>query len=105
MAKYAVVKLQGSQYKVSEGEEIKVSRLPQKEGETAELDGVLLTVEDGKVKVGKPVIKEAKVKMKVLKHFSGEKLDIFKFKAKTGYRRKMGFRPELTLVRIEEIAS
>ena len=101
--KYAVVKIQGSQFKVSEGDQIETSRLPQKEGEKANFEEVLLMAEDGKVKIGKPTLKGSFVSAKVIKQFLGKKLDVFKFKAKTGYRRKMGFRPQRTLLQIEKI--
>ncbi len=105
MPKYAVINVQGSQYKIREGDEIEVSRMVQKEGETVGLNEVLLVVDEGKVKLGKPKVKGAEVKAKVVKQFLGPKLDIFKFKAKTGYRRKTGFRPERTLLKIESITA
>ncbi|MBI4153588.1 50S ribosomal protein L21 [Candidatus Woesebacteria bacterium] len=97
--KYAVIKYQGHQYKVVEGEEILVDKL------LAESEPqVLLVVDDGKVKIGKPSLKETKVKIKVLAaEEKGEKLDIFKFKAKSRYRRKTGFRPVYTRLLIEKI--
>ncbi|MCL5090394.1 MAG: 50S ribosomal protein L21 [Patescibacteria group bacterium] len=102
--KYAVVKISGSQYKVSEGDEIEVSRFPEEEGKTIELKEVLLLVDGKQVKIGKPMIKEAQVVAKVMKQFLGEKVDIFKFRAKTGYRRKTGFRAQRTLLKIEKIS-
>jgi large subunit ribosomal protein L21 len=103
--KYAVVKAQGTQFKVSEGDEIEVNQLDKKEGDEVEFSQVLLLVEDGKVKIGDPSVKGAKVVAKVGKQFQGEKLHIFKFKAKTGYRRKMGFRPQKTLLKVEKITT
>ena len=99
--KYAVIKYQGKQYKVSEGEEILVNKL----SEGAEPE-VLLVVDEGKVKVGKPVLKEAKIKIKVLaEEEKGEKLHIYKFKAKSRYRRKTGFRPVYSRILIEKIST
>lgn len=98
--RYVVIRTSGTQLKVSEGEEVAVNRLSGKEGETVEFNEVLLSADEGKVKIGKPTLKEVKVKAKIIKHFLGDKLHIFKFKAKTGYRRKTGFRPSLTLVKI-----
>lgn len=98
--KYAVIKYKGKQYKVSEGEEILIAKLSGKiEPE------VLLVVDEGKVKVGKPVLKEAKIKIKVLaEEEKGEKLHIYKFKAKSRYRRKTGFRPVYSKILIEKIS-
>jgi large subunit ribosomal protein L21 len=101
--KYAVIKISGSQFKVCEGDEIEVSRLSDKEGDKIEFNEVLLAAADNKLKLGKPVVKDAKVSGMVLKHMLGEKVHISKFKAKTGYRRKIGFRPKLSLVKIEKI--
>lgn len=103
--KYAVVKISSLQYKVNEGSKIEVEKLPFKEGEEVELKDLLMIVEDNKVKIGRPILKGASVKAKVLKHFLGKKLDVFKFKAKTGYRRKIGFRPAKTALLIEKITS
>lgn len=102
--KYAVVEVNGSQFKVQEKDKVEVNKISQKEGETITLDKVLLLMDGSKLKVGKPLLKEVKVEAKILKNFLGEKLAIFKFKAKTGYRRKMGFRPQKTLLSIEKIS-
>lgn len=103
--KYAVVKIQGSLSKVSEGDQVEVSRLSCKEGETIELEEVLLVADEGKVTVGRPTVKGAKVNARVERLFQGKKMDIFKFKAKTGYRRHIGFRPQRTLLKIEKIVT
>jgi len=99
--KYAIIRMKGQQYKVSEGDEILVDKLTDKNPEAE----VLLLVEDGKVKIGKPKVKGAKVKLKVLaEEEKGKKLYVQKFKAKSRYRRKMGFRPLYTRLLIEKIS-
>jgi large subunit ribosomal protein L21 len=103
--KYAIIKLGGTQYKVSEGSKIEVNKLPNKEGEILDIKEVVLLSDEGKIKVGKPLLKEVSVKAKVEKQYQGEKLHIYKFKAKTGYRRKTGFRAQLTSLTIEKIVS
>jgi large subunit ribosomal protein L21 len=100
--KYAVIKTGGKQYKVSEGDVIDVDRLVSKDGKF-DFTQVLLIVEDGKVKVGKPVVNGAKVETKVLGDFKGEKIRVSKFKSKVRYRRVSGFRAALTKVQIEKI--
>ncbi len=101
MDKYAVVRIGGKQYRVSEGKEILVDRLvdPKKfEIET------LLLVDGESVKVGKPVIKDAKIKVKVVTEMEkGEKIEIYKFKAKSRYKRHTGFRPQYTRLLVERI--
>lgn len=98
----AVVKIGGHQYLVSEGQKLKVDKLSQKEGENLDLD-VLLTENDGEVKVGLPLVKGAKVKAKILEHSRGRKVIVFKYHSKTRYRVKRGFRPEYTEIQIEAI--
>ena len=99
--KFAVVKFAGSQYKISEGDKLDVT------GYWGEkeilLDQILLYSEGNKLKIGKPVLKEISVKAEVLSQNLGKKLFISKFKAKTGYRRKMGFRPEKTTLLIKKV--
>lgn len=101
--RYAIVKIGGSQYRVEEGSKITVEHLPQKEGETVKIEEVLLLVDKDKVNLGKPYVKGASVSVKVLKQEKGEKIDVRKFKAKTGYRRKCGFRPVITQLSVEKI--
>ncbi len=102
MAKYAIIKLKGQQFKVSEGDEILVGKLGEKEKPEAE---VLLVKSDKTVKVGKPTVKGAVVKFKVLeKEEKGEKLHVETFKAKSRYRRKIGFRPIHTRLQVTSIS-
>jgi len=101
--KYAVVKVNGAQFLVQENEEIEVERVDKKEGETFEISEVLLLVNGDEVKIGNPFLKGVKIEAKLMKNFLGEKLHVYKFKAKTGYRRKMGFRPQKSLLKIEKI--
>ena len=101
MAKYAVINLNGRQYRVSEGEEILVDLIS---GSKAEAKTLLL-VDADKVSVGKPDLKDAKIKLKVVAAMEkGEKVEIVKFRAKSRYRRKMGFRPQATRLLIEKIS-
>lgn len=66
---------------------------------------VLLFASEGKIKVGKPVLKDVKVKVKVVAELEkGEKIEVYKFKAKSRYRKHIGFRPQYTRLLIEKIA-
>lgn len=100
---YAIVKTGGKQYKVSKDSVIEVERLSSKPGEKFSFEEVLLFVNDGKVKLGKPMVKGVVIKAEVLEHFKGEKLRIAKFKAKSKYRRVTGHRQYLTKVKILDI--
>lgn len=101
-AKYAIVRIKGTQYKVVEGNDLLVDKL-----DVGDVPGeVLLEVDNGKVAIGKPEIKGAKVKFKVVaQEEKGEKLDIFKYKAKSRYRKHTGFRPKYTRLLVEKITS
>lgn len=99
MQKYAVVKIQGHQYKVAEKDEILVDFL----GEAKPEAQVLMISEDGKVKLGKPTL-DAKVTLKVLeKEVKGEKIYVAKYKSKSRERRRIGFRPKYTKLLIQTI--
>lgn len=101
MNKYAVVRIGGKQYKVSEGSEILVDKLTDP---SKVISDVLLVVDGGKAKVGKPVLKDSKVDFKVLKELEkGEKIDVYRFKAKSRYRKHTGFRPQFTKLLVEKI--
>lgn len=101
MAKYAVLRIKGHQYKAFEGEEILVDRI---EGKP---EAEILLVADGeKIKVGKPTVAGAKVTFKVLKEEEkGEKIDVIKYKAKSRYRKHIGFRPIYTRLLVKKITS
>jgi large subunit ribosomal protein L21 len=102
MAKYAIVRIGGKQYKAEEGKEIVVDKLTDPKKLEAE---VLLLVDGEKVKVGKPVVKDASVKFKVIAELEkGEKVDIYKFKAKSRYKKHTGFRPQYTRLLVEKVS-
>ena len=102
MDKYAVVRIGGKQYKAIEGKELLVDKIV----DLAKIEPeVLLLVDDKKVKVGKPVLADVKVKIKVVTEVEkGEKLEIYKFKSKSRYRKHIGFRPQHTRLLVEKIA-
>lgn len=99
---FAIIKTGGKQYKVSEGDIIKVEKIEAKAGDKIEFDQVLMVAGDD-VKVGSPVVEGAKVSAEVLDQKKDKKIVIFKFKAKKNYRKKKGHRQPYTLVKIEKI--
>ena len=100
---YAIVKTGGKQYRVSVGDTISVERLATEAGDDITLDEVLLIGGDGSTKVGTPVVEGASVSARIDDHFRGEKLVIFKYKAKKRYRRRTGHRQEQTRLTITAI--
>lgn len=85
------------------GAALEVERLGSEPGATVEFDRVLLIGDDGAVQVGSPTVAGAKVLAHVLDHDRGDKIIVFKYKAKSNYRRRTGHRQALTRVRITEI--
>jgi len=100
---YCVVRFGGKQFLVSEGEEVEVEGVLGKEGEEIEFKEVLLTRQGERVEVGAPLLSNIVVKGKIVRRTKGEKVRGLKYKAKTGYRRKYGFRQTLSIVRMEKI--
>jgi len=101
--KFVIVEQGGKQYRAAEGETIDVDRLPNEVGEAITLEDVLLSVDDDKVTIGTPLIKGAKVQAKVLNHFKGRKILVFKYRPKQRYRVKTGHRQQYTKLLIESI--
>ncbi len=96
----AVIKTGGKQYLVSKGDKIKIEKIEGKEGEKIVFDKVLLLEKRGKVHIGDPFIKGAKVMGKILKQGKAKKVVIFKHKAKKRYKIKKGHRQAFTEVEI-----
>ena len=100
---YAIIETGGKQYRVTEGDVVTVEKLTAEAGETIEFDRVLTVVKDGDVVIGRPLVDGAKVVAKVVDHGKGKKILVFKYKAKSNYRRRQGHRQPFTKVVIEKI--
>jgi len=100
---YAILEIQGQQFKVEKDRKIFVHRLPNKEGEQITFDRVLLTEDQGKVVIGKPTVEGVKVTAKVLAHVRGDKVKVFKMKRRKGYQKLNGHRQNFTQILIEGI--
>ena len=100
---YAIVDIAGQQFKIEKAQQIFVNRLDAKEGSQVDFDKVLLVDNSGKVNVGAPVIKGAKVTAKVIEHLKGDKVVVFKKKRRKGYKVKNGHRQYLTKLEILKI--
>ena len=100
---YAIVEIAGQQFKVEKGRKLYVHRLQGDEGSSLSLDQVLLTDNDGQVKVGTPVVEGASVKATILNHLRGDKVIVFKKKRRKGYQVQNGHRQNLTQIQIDEI--
>ncbi len=99
---YAIIATGGKQYKVAEGDVIRVEKLGANAGETVTFDQVLV-VNNGEVKVGNPTVSGATVSATVVKEGKAKKVIVYRYKRKTGYHKKNGHRQQFTQVKIEKI--
>ena len=100
---YAIVEIAGHQFKVEQGRKLYGHRLAGDEGSSLSFDKILLTDNDGQVKVGTPVVEGAAVSATILKHLKDDKVIVFKKKRRKGYQVKNGHRQCLTQIQIDEI--
>lgn len=101
--KYAVITFSGTQIKVEENQTVTIDKLDLEEKKTGTVKEVLLTANDDKISVGQPFVKDASVDYEVVKNYQGNKLKVFKYKAKSRYRKTLGFRPQQTDIKITKI--
>jgi len=100
---YAIFDNGGKQYKAVPGETIDIDRTSVEEGTKINFDQVLLVSDDGKVQVGTPTVKGAKVQGVVEEHFKAKKIIVFKYIPRKRYRRTQGHRQQYTRVRVDKI--
>ncbi len=102
---YAVITTGGKQYKVKEGQTVKVEKITADAGSMLELPTLLVSAEDGSdLKLGTPNVEGAKVTAKVVEHGRAAKIQIVKYKPKSRYKRVNGHRQPFTTIQIEKIA-
>ena len=99
---YAIVKTGGKQYRVERGQTLLVERLPAEQGASVALEPILYRSEDAVFDAAS--LKKVKVTAKIVAHERGEKLRVFKFKPKRGYKRRTGHRQELTRIEVTDIS-
>ena len=100
---YAIVEIAGQQFKVEKDKKLFVHRLDAEAGDSLDFEKILLVDNDGKVAIGTPTVKGAKVTAKVLDHVQGDKVIVFKKKRRKGYKKKNGHRQQLTQIQVETI--
>ncbi len=99
---YAIVETGGKQYRVEEGQSLRVEKLAGEAGDKVQLDKVLMLGGDS-LKLGSPYLDGASVDCKIENHGKGKKIVIGKFKSKKGYKRKQGHRQPYTQILVEKI--
>lgn len=97
---YAIIRFGGKQYKVSKGDELVVDKVAGDPGDKFDVTDVMMTRDD---KVSVAEMGKVKVVASIIEHFKGDKVLVFKYKAKKNYRRKFGHRSSLSKIKIEDI--
>ncbi len=100
---YAIVATSGRQFRVTKGDRIVVDRVPARVGETVRLESVLVLGRDSTLLVGRPFVPGAAVEATVVAHRAGDKLIVFKYRPKKRFRRKEGYRRQLSELRVAAI--
>ena len=100
---YAIVEIAGQQFKVEKDKKLYVQLLDAKEGDSVDFEKVLLVDNEGKIAVGTPTVKGAKVTAKVLEQVKGDKVLVFKKKRRKGYKKLNGHRQNYMQIQIENI--
>ena len=101
---YAIVEIQGQQFKVEKNDEIFVHRLEGDPGTKIEFEQVLLLDNDGKITVGQPLVEGSSISGQIIDHVRGDKVVIFKKKRRKGYEKESGHRQDFSKVLIENIS-
>jgi large subunit ribosomal protein L21 len=101
---YAVIKTGGKQYRVSEGDLLKVEKIDGEKGSVVSFSEVLMVSKDDDVRIGKPFVEGAVVIGEIVDNARGPKITIFKMKRRKGFRKKTGHRQSLTSLKIKEIS-
>jgi len=103
---FAIIRTDGKQYRVAQGDTVRLARMSAEPGDVFETDQVLaIGGEESELKFGSPVIAGAKVQGTVVQHGKDKKVIVFKRKRRKTYRRKYGHRQEHTMVKIEMISA
>ena len=102
---YAIVQINGIQTKVMPDETLEVPRLKGNPGDKLTFDQVMLVSDGDKITVGQPFLPGASLTAEVVDHFRGKKIRIFKFKRRHDYRRRRGYRSEITRIRVTAISA
>ena len=100
---YAIIATGGKQYKVAEGDVVRVEKLGAEEGASFTFDQVLAVSDDNGMKIGQPTVAGASVSATVLGDGKAKKVIVYKYKPKSGYHKKNGHRQQYTELKIEEI--
>ena len=105
MNMYAVVATGGKQYKIKEGETLRIEKVDGNVGDTFTFDKVLLVADGDNLAIGQPALGGAMVSAHIVEQGKSKKILVFKYKRRKRYRRKQGHRQPFTAVKIDNIAN
>jgi large subunit ribosomal protein L21 len=100
----AIVRIAGKQYRVAEGQQVAVDRLPDAAGQKVTFDSVLMLSDGDKSTIGTPLVEGARIEARVLRQDRGDKVLVYKYKPKKRYRRTRGHRAALSVLEVLSIA-
>jgi large subunit ribosomal protein L21 len=100
---YAVIKTGGKQYRVGEGDLLRVEKINGEIGEVVEFEEILMIANGERVEIGRPVLNDSKVVGEIVEQGKGKKVIVFKSKRRKGYSKKQGHRQQYTVLKIKEI--
>ncbi len=102
---YAIIRTGGKQYQVATGEKLRVEKITGKVGDVVELADVLMIADGDDVKVGQPILNDARISARIIEQGKAKKILVFKKKRRKGYRVKRGHRQLFTALEITDILS
>ena len=102
---YAVIATGGKQYRVSEGDILRIEKIGGNVGDPVELDKVLMVADGDDVSIGRPVVDDARVNASIVEQGKAKKVLVFKYKRRKRFRKMQGHRQPFTAIRIEGIAT
>ncbi len=102
---YAIIAAGGKQYRVSEGDILRIEKIGGNVGDPVELDNVLMVADGDDVTIGRPVVDDARVNASIVEQGKAKKVLVFKYKRRKRFRKMQGHRQPFTAIRIEGIAA
>lgn len=102
---YAVIAAGGKQYRVEQGDVLRMEKIAGNVGDPVSFDRVLLVSDGQNLTIGRPVVEQASVGARIIEQDRSKKIIVFKYKRRKGYRRKQGHRQDYTAVRIDSIVA
>ena len=102
---YAIVNTGGKQYKIRQGDVLRVEKIPGEIGSPVSFDRVLMVSDGENIRIGRPTLDDVPVKGHIVEQGKGTKIIVFKYKRRKRYRRKLGHRQQYTAVKIDSIGT